>query len=127
LSTEQIIKIAFQLGQAISESGEVEELKKVQTKLQENKEASDLIARYQEAVTNMNNKAKDGILITKPEKDHLAILEQQLNTNLIVKELMDSQAKFNNLMQAVQYTINQAIFSTDCSSGCSSCGGSCNM
>jgi cell fate (sporulation/competence/biofilm development) regulator YlbF (YheA/YmcA/DUF963 family) len=126
LNSEEIIKMAFELGNAVAQSDEIEEVKALQDKVTEDKVAYDLIMNYQEAKTKMDNKLKDGLLIPKPEEDHLSILEQQLNNNAMIKELMIAQEKFNNLMQAVYFAMNQAM-SGGCSAGCDSCGGGCGM
>ncbi|MDD3363588.1 MAG: YlbF family regulator [Syntrophomonas sp.] len=127
MTTDEIIKMAFELGNAISQSAEVDDLKAMQIRLGEDQEASGLIMRYQEARVKADNKLQDGLLITSTEENHLEILQQQLNSNPMVKELIQVQEKFNNLMQGVYFALNQAISGEDCSSDCSTCGGSCGM
>jgi cell fate (sporulation/competence/biofilm development) regulator YlbF (YheA/YmcA/DUF963 family) len=127
MTNEEIIKLAFELGMAISQSDEIGTLKAKQFELTQNPEAYDLILRFQDAQTKMEHKSQDGILITPSEENHLSILEQQLNNNPLVKELMQAQESFDNLMQGVYFAMNQAISGGSCSSGCESCGGGCNM
>ncbi|MDD4802706.1 MAG: YlbF family regulator [Syntrophomonas sp.] len=127
MTTEELLKMAFELGSAISESAEVEALKNMQSRLGENQEASSLIMRYQDARTKADNKLQDGLPITPNEENHLNILQQQLNNNPMVQELIQVQEKFNNLMQGVYYALNQAISGEQCSSDCNSCGGSCGI
>jgi len=128
MTTEEIIKMAFELGQAISESKEVVELTMQQVKLTQNQEAYDLILRYQEAQKQLENKAHDGLLITPAEENHISILEQQLNSNEMIKNLMQAQENLDRLMQGVYYAINQAITGgNNCASGCASCGGGCQI
>ena len=127
MSTEQIIHKAMELGQEIAKSTEIQALIMAQQKVRENQPVFDLLNRYQEATTKVSNKIRDGLLVIKPERDYIDILEQQLNSNLLFQELLASQEKFNNLMHAVQFAINQAIFGSSCSEdGCSSCHGSCH-
>ncbi|MEN6349251.1 MAG: YlbF family regulator [Syntrophomonas sp.] len=126
MSTDDIIKLAFELGNAVAQSDEIENLKSVQAKVSADQAAYDLIMRYQDAKDKMENKIRDGILISKAEEDHMNILEQQLDHNLIISELMAAQEKFDNLMQAVYFAMNQAL-SGGCAGGCDSCGGSCGM
>ncbi|PKM77736.1 MAG: hypothetical protein CVU90_05555 [Firmicutes bacterium HGW-Firmicutes-15] len=127
MTTDEIIKMAFELGAAISQSSEIDALKNMQIRLSEDQEASSLIARYQEARAKTDNKLQDGLLVTPTEENHLEILQQQLNTNPMVQELIQVQEKFNNLMQGVYFALNQAISGEECSSDCGSCGGSCGM
>jgi cell fate (sporulation/competence/biofilm development) regulator YlbF (YheA/YmcA/DUF963 family) len=126
LNTEDIIKAAFELGSAIAQSEEMINLKNQQTELMGKKEAYDLIMRYQDAKTKMDNKLMDGLLVTQQEEAHLDILEQQITSHSDIQILLAAQEKLENLMQAVYYAINQAV-TGGCSSGCDSCGGSCQM
>ncbi|NLJ72174.1 MAG: YlbF family regulator [Syntrophomonadaceae bacterium] len=126
MSTENIIKQAFTLGDLIAQSEEINQLKELQVKLTEDQAAYDLIMRYQEAVMKLENKRNSGLIIPSNEEDHIAILEQQLNSNALVNEMMVAQEKFDNLMQAVYFALNQAISgSNSCADGCDSCGGTC--
>ena len=127
MNTDEIIKMAFELGSAISQSAEIDALKAMQVRLSEDPEASALITRYQEARDKADHKLKDGLLVTPTEENHLEVLQQQLSSNPIVQELIQVQEKFNNLMQGVYFALNQAISEQECSSDCSSCGGSCGI
>ncbi len=127
MNTDEIIKMAFELGSAISQSAEIDALKAMQVRLGEDPEASELIMRYQEARDKADHKLKDGLLVTPNEENHLEVLQQQLSSNPIVQELIQVQEKFNNLMQGVYFALNQAISEQECSSDCSSCGGSCGI
>lgn len=127
MTTDQIIQMAFELGNAIAQSEEVASLQVMQNKLSEDKEAALLINQYQLVRTQMENKIKDGLEVMPAEESNLENLQQQLNNNEIVKELIQVQEKFNNLMQSVYFAINQSITGESCSSDCESCGGSCGM
>jgi cell fate (sporulation/competence/biofilm development) regulator YlbF (YheA/YmcA/DUF963 family) len=126
LANEQIIQLAVDLGNAISQSEEVARIRKAQIRLAEDAEAYDLIMRYQDSRKNIENKLKDGLNVTKMEEEHINQLEQQIGNNDTLKEFMDAQEKLHNLMEAVQYIMNQSIFGS-CSSGCESCGGGCGI
>jgi cell fate (sporulation/competence/biofilm development) regulator YlbF (YheA/YmcA/DUF963 family) len=126
LTTEDIIKLAFELGNAISESDELLALRATQVRLTQNKEAYDLIMRFQDAQEKLENKLNEGLAVTPAEENHMQILEQQLNTNAFVQELMKTQEKFDSLMQGVYFAMNQAISGSDgCSGSCGSCGCDC--
>ncbi len=126
MTTETIIKQAFELGGSIAQSEEITALKLLQQKLTEDQASYDLIMRYQDARTKLENKKNSGLIVPSSEEDHIAILEQQLNSNALINEMIQAQEKFDNLMQAVYFALNQAITGAgDCSAGCESCGGSC--
>ena len=126
MNTEEIIKVAFELGNAIAQSEEMISLKNQQAELMDKKEAYDLIMRYQDVKTSMDHKLMDGLLVTQQEEAHLDILEQQVSNHPDIQILLAAQEKLENLMQAVYFAINQAV-TGGCSSGCDSCGGSCQM
>lgn len=126
MNTEDIIKIAFELGNAIAQSEEMTNLKTQQAELMGKKEAYELIMRYQEAKTKIDHKLMDGLIVTQQEENHLDIMEQQISTHPDIQNLLAVQEQLENLMQAVYFAINQAV-SGDCSSGCDSCGGNCHM
>ncbi|MBC7074881.1 MAG: YlbF family regulator [Syntrophomonadaceae bacterium] len=122
---EEIIKKAFELGIAVSQSDEAENLRAKQEEVKDNQGAYDLILRYQDARTKIENKVRDGLTVTQTDENHLRILEQQLNNNSLVQELIQVQKRFDDLMQAVYFAINQALSGNNCSAGCDSCGGGC--
>ena len=125
MTTENIIQMALELGNSIAQSEEMDSLQRMQVKLSEDPEASALINYYQEARTKIENKMRDGLQLMPAEQKDLEVLEQQLHSNPTVKELIQVQEKFNNLMQSVYFAMNQAMSGESCSSDCSSCGGSC--
>lgn len=129
MATEDIIKLAFELGNAIADSEEIANLKVMQSKLSEDPDAYGLIMRYQDAQTKLENKLQEGLTVTPAEENHINIMEQQINTNPLIQELIQIQEKFDNLMQGVYFAMNQAISGGDsCSSGCcDSCGGGCSV
>ncbi|MDD2620377.1 MAG: YlbF family regulator [Syntrophomonadaceae bacterium] len=126
MTTDEIIKMAFELGSAVAESDEIVNMKAAQQQVSADQKAYELIMQYQDAKTKAENKLQDGLALSKIEEDHLDILEQQLNSNAIIGEMMSAQEKFDNLMQAIYFAMNQALGGGGCSSGCDSCGGGCD-
>ena len=128
MTTEEIIKMAFELGNAIAQSKEIDALREMQIKLSDDADAYGLIMRYQEAQTQMENKLQDGLVVTPAEESNIEIMEQEINNNPLIQELIQVQEKFDSLMQGVYFAMNQAISGSDsCSSGCDSCGGGCGI
>lgn len=123
MNRETIIKLAMELGSSIAASDELQQVKQLQDRLQEDETALGLVMRYQDARMNMENKHKEGQIVGPNDENHLNILEQQLQSNALVQQVMEAQEKFNNLMQAVYFAMNQSL-----SGGCSpdGCGGSCS-
>ncbi len=127
MTAEDIIKLAFELGNALGQSEEIEQLKNMQTSISADSKAYDLIISYQEAKMKLEDQMNEGKIVSKTDEDHLQILEDQLAENETIQQLMQAQEKFDNLMQAVYFAINQAITDEDdCSGGCDSCGCGCD-
>jgi cell fate (sporulation/competence/biofilm development) regulator YlbF (YheA/YmcA/DUF963 family) len=87
LSKEDIIKLAFDLGTSIGDSEEINRLKELQDRLNQDLEASALIIKYKDAKMKLENKMNDGLSISKLEEDHINILEQQLSDNSRYKSI----------------------------------------
>lgn len=128
MTLEEIIRMAHELGEAIAQSEVIDGIQAAQNRLMMDKDAYDLLMRYQDARMKLEHKMEDGISINSAEENHFDILEQQLKANAVVKELMDAQEKLDNLMQAVYFSINQALSGGSCGDAdCSSCGGGCGQ
>ncbi|MEQ8199872.1 MAG: YlbF family regulator [Syntrophomonadaceae bacterium] len=125
MSTDKIIQIAMELGNAIALSEQVQALRGTQTQVLDDPQASQLLGTYQEARAQLENKLRDGLQIVPAEEERLETLHEQLNSHPLIQELMTAQEGFNNLMESVFFIINQAV-SGECSSDCSTCGGSCS-
>lgn len=126
MTSEQIINMAFELGEALAQSDEIEQLKNMQASITEDSRAYDLIVSYQNLKLKMDDQVDQGKIISKSDEDHLQILEDELASNETIQQLMTAQEKFDNLMQAVYYAINHAIVGENsCASGCDSCGCDC--
>lgn len=132
MTLEEIIRMAHELGEAIAQSEVIDGIEAAQNRLMMDKDAYDLLMRYQDARMKLQHKIEDGMNIDPVEENHFDILEQQLKVNDVVKDLMEAQEKLDNLMQAVYFSINQALSGGSCGdscgdSDCSSCGGGCGQ
>lgn len=123
MTKEEIIKLAMELGTSIANSLEFKTLQTFQDSLSQDQEAMGLVMKYQDARMNLENKRREGQIIGPNDENHLNIIEQQMQNNALLQNIMDSQDRFNNLMQAVYFAMNQSI-SGGCSPG--NCGGSCS-
>ncbi len=120
---DDIIRLAMELGSSIASCDELMEVKRLQEQLQADETAFGLVMKYQASRMNLDNKQQAGQNVTSEDENHLHILEQQMRNNPLVMQVMDAQDRFNNLMQAVYFAMNQSL-----SGGCSpdGCGGSCS-
>jgi len=122
----EIISMAFHLGQTISECEEFQDYQASQSKVMRDPEAMQLLQRFQEARNQALEQMKKGEELSEEEQNHLHRLEEAMYNNPLVKELVDTQEKFNNLMSGVYFALDQAISGgSGCGGGCDSCGSSC--
>jgi len=123
LKRDAIIKLAMELGSSIASSEELMDVKRLQSQLQADETAFGIVMKYQANRMNIENKQRAGQSVTSEDENHMHILEQQMQNNPLVTQVMDAQDKFNNLMQAVYFAMNQSL-----SGGCGQdgCGGSCS-
>jgi cell fate (sporulation/competence/biofilm development) regulator YlbF (YheA/YmcA/DUF963 family) len=125
LNRDEIIRMALELGNSIAASPERAEVGNAQEQVMQNLEARQMVLEFQNTRNRLMEKNQQGLAISEAEGQELQNLEQNMLSNDIVKELVAAEEQFNHLMQAVYFTINQAVFGNMCSDGCDSCGGSC--
>ncbi len=121
----EIISMAFHLGSTISECEEFRNFQIKQSEVMKDAEAMALLQRFQEVRVRAVEQMKEGQEISAEEQKNLQSLENAMLANPLVKGLLDSQEKFNNLLNGVYYAIDQAINGSGCGGGCDSCGSSC--
>lgn len=127
-TTDKLVNMAFELGRAVTETEEYANLRAQQTRVTQDKEAYNLIMRYQDAQAKLiaGKQNDSGLTIANNDENHMKILEQEINSNLLIKDLMEAQQKFDNVMQAIYFSMNQAITGDDgCSGSCDCCGSDC--
>ncbi len=125
MSTENIIRKAMELGNAIALSDQVITLRDTQNRVLEDPQASSLLNGFQELRSQMENKARDGLQIIAAEEEKLEAMQQEINSLPLIKELIEAQEHYNNLMDSIFFVINQAVSGEECSADCSTCGGNC--
>jgi len=114
------------LGYSIAQSDELIAVKRLQDQLQADETAFGLVMKYQALRINLENKQRDGQDATPEDQDQLNSVEQQMQNNALIQQVMDAQDRFNNLMQAVYFAMNQSLSGGCGPDGCSSCSG-CGM
>lgn len=126
MSKDDIIRMAFELGLALADSEEMRNYRETQTMVISDAEAYGLIMRYQEAREKATQKLRETGRLEVEDEQSLRNLEQSMRENPLVKNMLEQRQKVDNLMDAVYFSIEQAMNSPACSgSGCDSCGGSC--
>jgi cell fate (sporulation/competence/biofilm development) regulator YlbF (YheA/YmcA/DUF963 family) len=126
LHRDEIIRLAMDLGSSIAQSDELLAVRRLQDQLQADETAFGLVMKYQALRMNLENKQRNGLEATPEEQNQLSIVEQQMQNNALIQQVMDAQDKFNNLMHAVYFAMNQSLSGGCGPDGCSSCSG-CGM
>lgn len=124
MSTHELLHLAHSLGEALSRTDAWQMVQTARNNLMRDSEAYQLLARYQDANIKLERKNQDGLVITQAELDNMESIQDQLEKNPLVNALQTAQENFNQLMQSVYGTLDQAL-EGGCGEGCSSCGGSC--
>ena len=101
-----MIELARRLGKQIAAHDRTELLKKAQTALRENGQASQLLDDYRRQVQNIQDLEKANKPIEVEDKRKLQELEGQIAGNAAIGELTRRQADFVEMMQRVKAAID---------------------
>ncbi|MGE5396907.1 MAG: YlbF family regulator [Chitinophagales bacterium] len=127
MNRDDILKMAFQLGESIGECEEMQLFQESQANVIKDAEAYGLIMRYQETKMKFTEQVRQGDMLTEEQEKELDGIENEMQNHPLVGNMLMAQEKVNNLMNAVYFSINQALQGpSSCSSGsCEGCGGGC--
>jgi cell fate (sporulation/competence/biofilm development) regulator YlbF (YheA/YmcA/DUF963 family) len=125
MTKDEIISQANQLGQAIADSNELLALKIAQQQVTEDMDAYRLVLNYQQARARADSRTNQGLSMEKEDEEELVSLENQIEKNELVQGMLKAQEEFDNIMQAVNFVLSQAVMGDSCGGSCGSCGGSC--
>ena len=109
MSTHELLHIAHSLGIALSKTEAWQEVQTARENLMRDSDAYQLLARYQDSAIKIERKTQDGLSITQAEIDNMSSIEEQLAGNALIVALQEAQEKFNQLMQSVYSTLDQAL------------------
>jgi len=126
VNQDQVIRMAWELGISIAGCQEWQDVMKTRENVRQDPEAWDLLLEYQEARGKIMEKEQRGEEPTEQDNVQLRTVEDGLRNNPLVVQMMQAQERFDNLMRAVYFMVNQGISGqTGCSGGCSTCSSGC--
>ncbi|NLB18537.1 MAG: YlbF family regulator [Syntrophomonadaceae bacterium] len=126
MEKDAIISLAFALGGHISESEELKHFKTKRDVAMNDPVAFELIKKFEELRNKAVEQMQAGEELTEEQQNELHVLEDAMYANQVVMDMVNTQEKFNNMMSAIYYAIDQAVNGgSGCESGCDSCGGGC--
>lgn len=112
---EKILEIAKQLGEALAEHPIGKRYKESQDALDADSTAKQLIQDYEKAAMQLSQKEQQGRPIEPEEKRKMAALQTQLAGNPAVKQWLQSQVDYMDLLRKVNEQVlkpGQPISST---------------
>jgi len=112
-----------EFGEALAECDELRAVEDAERALRNDREAMRLLSDYQSAQQSIQMARMWGRMVSKDELDELKILEAKVNSNQIIRNLLDAQKRLQELLVNLNAEISN-ILGIDFASN-SSTGGCC--
>lgn len=104
-----VIEKAKDLGQELIDSAEFEELKKKESALYDDEDATSLLEEYEQLNKQLQMARANGQEINESQQKKLQSLQMKMEQNPSIKSYIESQKKFNEVMNSVNKIINGFI------------------
>ena len=101
-----VIEKAKELGQELIDSEEYKELKKKESALYDDEEATSLLEDYENINKQMQMKRANGQEVSEDQQKKMQSLQMKMEQNPSIKSYIESQKKFNEVMNSVNKIIN---------------------
>ena len=104
---------AMQLAEEIKQTQEYEDLKSAEAKLKLDPAAQDLINDFQQKQEQLQTAQQSGEAVDQNVVQSLQNLQGQMQENETIKNLMEAQQQFDQVMKQVNETVTQALSSEE--------------
>ncbi len=104
---------AEELANEIVESNEFKEMKLAEQKVMNDDEASDLIEDFESAQKRVQMAQRNGKSIDQDQQRKIQNLQAKMQNNNIIKEFIQAQQDFNEVMKEVNEVISATIEESD--------------
>jgi len=104
-----VIEKAKELGQELVESEEYKELKKKESALYDDEEATSLLEEYENTNKQLQMARANGQEVSEKQQKELQSIQMKMEQNPAIKSYIESQKKFNEVMNSVNKIINGYI------------------
>lgn len=104
-----VIEKAKELGQELVESEEYKELKKKESALYDDEEATSLLEEYENTNKQLQMARANGQEVSEKQQKQLQSIQMKMEQNPSIKSYIESQKKFNEVMNSVNKIINGYI------------------
>lgn len=108
-----VIEKAKELGQELVESEEYKELKKKESALYDDEEATSLLEEYENTNKQLQMARANGQEVSEKQQKQLQSIQMKMEQNPTIKSYIESQKKFNEVMNSVNKIINGYITGED--------------
>jgi cell fate (sporulation/competence/biofilm development) regulator YlbF (YheA/YmcA/DUF963 family) len=104
-----VIEKAKELGQELIEAEEYKELKKKESALYDDEEATSLLEEYENTNKQLQMARANGQEVSEKQQKELQSIQMKMEQNPTIKSYIESQKKFNEVMNSVNKIINGYI------------------
>ncbi len=122
-----ILEKAYELGQEILTSEELNDMKTAEQYMLQDSNAQSIIQEFDSKQKLYLEMQKQGQQLTDVQKQEVADLEKRMLDNPLIYSYFQAQQKFEKVLEEINNIISQAISGNDscsdeCCSSCSGCG-----
>ena len=123
-----ILEKAYELGQEISTSKELAEMKNAEMAMMQDNVAQQIIKEFNEKQKVYMDIQRKGEQLTESQKEDVQGLEKKMLDNPLIYQFFAAQQNFEKVLEEINNIIAKAISgndhtcSDDCCSSCSGCG-----
>lgn len=124
---QNIIDQANVLGDLLKESAEFKDVQAKEATMLQDADAQKLLGEQQQMQQSLQAKQMQGQQLSPEDMQAYKGIEAKMLENPMAKDFFDARDKFENLLNTVNQTINNALMGKqdDCGSGCD-CNSGCN-
>jgi len=108
-----VIEKAKELGKELIGTEEYEELKKKESALYDDEDATSLLEEYENINKKLQMAQANGQEVSESQQKKLQSLQMKMEQNPSIKSYIESQQKFNEVMNSVNKIINGYITGED--------------
>lgn len=109
MTRSMVIEAAREFGEVLADCDECRALEKAEEALRKDKEARELISEYQSIQYSIQMARMWGRKVEKGKIDELKRLEAKINSNQIIKNLLDAQKRLQEMLRNINTEISDLL------------------
>lgn len=121
ITKAEVMEAAREFGEALADCEECRAVEQAQEALRNDREARKLVSDYQSTQRSIQMARMWGRRIPEEELDQLKDLEAKINSNPVVKNLLDAQKRLQEMLANLNAEISDLLgidFASNSSAGC---------